>query len=83
MRLENHIATLLYRYQCVVVPGFGAFLSQIKPAYLQRDSNTLYPPYKELSFNAQLIKKDGLLVSHIAQLENTRGYVGSGGCHAC
>jgi hypothetical protein len=71
MRLENHIATLLYRYQCVVVPGFGAFLSQIKPAYLQKDSNTFYPPYKELSFNAQLNKNDGLLVSHIAQSENS------------
>ena len=71
MGLENHIATLLYRYQCVVVPGFGAFLSQIKPACLQRSSNTFHPPYKELSFNAQLDKNDGLLVSHIAQLENT------------
>lgn len=70
MGLENHIATLLYRYQCVVVPGFGAFLSQIKPAYLQRDSNTFYPPYKEISFNAQLHKNDGLLVSHMAELEN-------------
>lgn len=67
--LEKHITTLLYRYQCVVVPNFGAFLSQIKPASLQRDSNTFYPPYKELSFNAQLNTNDGLLVSHIANSE--------------
>lgn len=65
--LEKHIATLLYRYQCVVVPGFGAFLSQIKPASLQRESNTFHPPSKSLSFNAQLRSNDGLLVSHIAQ----------------
>ncbi len=69
MHLEEHIANLLYRYQCVVVPGFGAFLSQIKSASLQRDSNTFYPPYKELSFNARLDTNDGLLVSHIAQAE--------------
>ena len=69
MQLEVHIANLLYRYQCVVVPGFGAFLSQIKPASLQRDSNTFYPPFKELSFNARLDTNDGLLVSHIAQAE--------------
>jgi len=69
MQLEEHIADLLYRYQCVVVPGFGAFLSQIKSASLQRDSNTFYPPYKELSFNARLDTNDGLLVSHIAQTE--------------
>ena len=69
MQLEAHIANLLYRYQCVVVPGFGAFLSQIKSASLQRDSNTFYPPFKELSFNARLDTNDGLLVSHIAQSE--------------
>lgn len=69
MQMEVHIADLLYRYQCVVVPGFGAFLSQIKPASLQRDSNTFHPPYKELSFNARLDTNDGLLVSHIAQIE--------------
>ena len=69
MQLESHIAALLYRYQCVVVPGFGAFLSQIKSASLQRDSNTFYPPYKELSFNARLDTNDGLLVSHIAQTD--------------
>ena len=69
MQLEVHIADLLYRYQCVVVPGFGAFLSQIKSASLQRDSNTFYPPFKELSFNARLNTNDGLLVSHVAQAE--------------
>lgn len=69
MGLETHIASLLYRYQCVVVPGFGAFLSQIKSARLQRDSNTFHPPYKEISFNARLEANDGLLVSHIAQAE--------------
>lgn len=69
MQLENHISSLLYRYQCVVVPGFGAFLCQIKSASLQKESNTFLPPYKELSFNAQLHNNDGLLVSHIAQAE--------------
>lgn len=69
MGLETHIASLLYRYQCVVVPGFGAFLSQSKSAYLQADSNTFYPPYKEISFNARLDANDGLLVSHMAQIE--------------
>ena len=69
MDLEKHVASLLYRYQCVVVPGFGAFLCQIKSASLQSESNTFLPPYKELSFNAQLDKNDGLLVSHVAQAE--------------
>lgn len=69
MTVAHHIADLLYRYQCVVVPSFGAFLTQIKPAYLQEDSNTFYPPSKSVSFNSQLQTNDGLLVSHIAQAE--------------
>ena len=69
MDTAKYIGDLLYRYQCVVVPSFGAFLTQIKPAYLQADSNTFYPPSKTVSFNAQLQSYDGLLVSHIAQLE--------------
>ncbi len=70
MGIAEHIESLLYRYQCVVVPSFGAFLTQIKPAYLQKDSNTFYPPSKELSFNAQLKSNDGLLVSHISQSDH-------------
>lgn len=70
MDTTTHIADLLYRYQCVVVPSFGAFLTQIKPACLQDDSNTFYPPSKTVSFNAQLQSNDGLLVAHIARLED-------------
>ena len=69
MGISQYIETLLYRYQCVVVPSFGAFLTQNKPAYLQKESNSFFPPSRELSFNAQLHTNDGLLVSHIAQIE--------------
>lgn len=69
MNTAQHIEALLYRYQCVVVPSFGAFLTQIKPAFLQADSNTFFPPSKTVSFNSQLQTNDGLLVSHIAQEE--------------
>lgn len=69
MGIPHYIDSLLYRYQCVVVPSFGAFLTQKKPASLQKESNSFYPPTKELSFNTQLQTNDGLLVSHIAQAE--------------
>lgn len=71
MDTAKYIADLLYRYQCVVVPSFGAFLTQIKPAYLQADSNTFYPPSKTISFNPQLTSNDGLLVSHMAEMEKS------------
>lgn len=69
MGTAQTIESLLYRYQCVVVPSFGAFLTQNKPAYLQKESNSFFPPSRELSFNAQLQTNDGLLVAHIAQSE--------------
>jgi len=70
MRLEHYIAELLYRYNCVVVPEFGAFLANSSSARIDKERQTLYPPTKNLSFNRQLTKNDGLLVSHIANAKN-------------
>lgn len=69
MALEHYIAELLYRYSCVVVPGFGAFLTQRKSAVVDSVTNTFYPPTKVLSFNSQLTSNDGLLVSYMAGVE--------------
>lgn len=69
MVLEHYISELLYRYNCVMVPEFGAFLTQMKSAVLVESSNTLHPPSKEVSFNEQVSSNDGLLVSHISDVE--------------
>lgn len=69
MQIEKYISSLLYRYQCVTVPGFGAFLTEIKPAQIDADTNTFYPPKKLISFNANLKNNDGLLANHIALQE--------------
>lgn len=70
MRIDAYIKELLYNYNCIVVPGFGAFLAHGKSAELDSTTNTLIPPTKTISFNAQLTKNDGLLVSHIAKTKN-------------
>ena len=46
MKIEPYIAQLLYRYQCVTVPGFGAFLTEIQSAQLIESSNSFFPPKK-------------------------------------
>lgn len=69
MELKQSIEELLYRYNCVVVPGFGAFLTQTKSAVWQETTNTFYPPSKILSFNEQLTSNDGLLVAYVADVE--------------
>lgn len=71
MKIELYIAQLLYRYQCVTVPGFGAFLTEIQSAQLNESSNSFFPPKKIISFNAYLKNNDGLLANHIAQAEKT------------
>jgi len=71
MNIESYIAQLLYRYQCVTVPGFGAFLTEIQSAQLIESSHSFFPPKKMISFNAYLKNNDGLLANHIAQAEKT------------
>src|SRR5690606_20063547 len=67
MKLEKYIEQLLYRYQCVTVPEFGSFLTEIRPSKLKPNTYTFYPPKKVISFNALLKKNDGLLIHHISQ----------------
>jgi hypothetical protein len=69
MKIEQYISRLLYRYQCVTVPGFGAFLTEVQPAQLNESSNAFYPPKKLISFNPHLRNNDGLLANHIALSE--------------
>jgi nucleoid DNA-binding protein len=66
MKIANYIQDLLYRYECVILPGFGAFLSQKEPAYIDKETQTFHPPKKVVSFNSQLKKNDGLLANYIA-----------------
>lgn len=69
MQLDQYISDLLYRYECVILPGFGAFLTQIQSAQIHSTTHAFYPPKKKLSFNAQLTDSDGLLANYISKTE--------------
>jgi CCDC81-like prokaryotic HU domain 2/CCDC81-like prokaryotic HU domain 1/SPOR domain len=71
MNIHSYISQLLYRYQCVTVPGFGAFLTVIESAQLIESTHSFFPPKKIISFNAYIKNNDGLLANHIAQAEKT------------
>ena len=64
--INTYISDLLYRYECVIVPEFGAFLAHQKSATIEVVSNVFLPPRKEVSFNEQLQQNDGLLANHVA-----------------
>ena len=69
MQISQYISDLLYRYECVTLPNFGAFLSHPISARINEATSDFYPPQKQLSFNAQLKSNDGLLASYISELE--------------
>lgn len=71
MNLELYIAELLYRHQCVIVPDFGAFLTEINTAVLDETTHSFYPPRKVVSFNSNIKNNDGLVANHIALSSKT------------
>lgn len=69
MTLANYISELLYRYECVIIPDFGAFVTNNISAKVNHYTHTFYPPSKQLTFNANIKNNDGLLVNYIADKE--------------
>lgn len=69
MKLANYISDLLYRYECVIVPEFGGFVTNNKSAKIDKINNTLHPPYKQITFNSHLKNNDGLLANYIASAD--------------
>lgn len=70
MTISTYISDLLYRYECVILPGFGAFLTQNLPARIDENTHTFYPPSKVIAFNRQLQTNDGLLANYVASVES-------------
>lgn len=69
MNLANYISDLLYRYECVIVPNFGGFITNETSAKVNHFTHTFYPPKKQITFNSHLKNNDGLLANYIASVE--------------
>ncbi|MGV3638063.1 MAG: hypothetical protein ACO1NQ_10535 [Flavobacteriales bacterium] len=69
MGLERELHELLHEHDCVIVPGWGGFLAQYRPARIDEARALVHPPSKEVGFNRHLLRNDGLLTDHIAQRE--------------
>lgn len=69
MQLPTYISDLLYRYDCVIVPEFGAFVTQRVSAEVNTTNSTFLAPKKALLFNEQIKNNDGLLAQYIADVE--------------
>jgi nucleoid DNA-binding protein len=66
MYLDQHIAKLLEQHECVIVPDFGAFITNDRPCYINETEGKIYPSSKRLAFNPSLTFNDGLLINSIS-----------------
>lgn len=68
MLLTKYIKELLYQYECVTIPQFGAFLTRSFGIRVDNDG-LFYPSRKEVTFNQLLLANDGILAHYISQKE--------------
>ena len=67
MEINQYIKELLLLNDCVIIPEFGGFVANYKPATFE--NNQFFAPTKEIAFNNKLISNDGLLINYISDCE--------------
>ncbi|MBO7481093.1 MAG: SPOR domain-containing protein [Bacteroidales bacterium] len=70
MNLYSTIYQLVCDNDCVIIPGFGGFVTNRFPAEVDFSKQEFYPPSRKVAFNENLSLSDGLLVNYISQSEN-------------
>ncbi len=66
MNLAKEISFLLYKHNCVILPGFGAFLINEKPAERSAVAQYATPKQEVINFNRQITNNDGLVANHLS-----------------
>ncbi len=69
--LIRHIETLLLEHDCVIIPGFGGFITYYTPARHNVNDHSFFPPSKTVGFNSSLKINDGLLIQAYMQAHET------------
>lgn len=64
--ISAYIRELLFRHDCVIIPGFGAFIGNYFHARIDRKEGVFYPPARMITFNRHLTGNDGLLIGHVS-----------------
>jgi len=66
MNLQESIKALLQEQECVVIPDFGGFVTNYKPAFIHPKTEYVQPPSKQVTFNVNLTNNDGLVANYIS-----------------
>jgi nucleoid DNA-binding protein len=67
--IEKYICDLLYKYDSIILPGFGTFIVKNFPASINSIDNSLTPPSSHIVFNAASKNNDGILANYISEKE--------------
>ena len=67
MDIAIYIKEFILKNECVILPGFGGFISKYCPANIDPGKKILTPPSKEIEFQKDLKKDNGLLINYIAK----------------
>ena len=70
MKMETYISDLLYRHDCVIIPGLGGIITNYRSAQIHPVSHTIRPPSKSIRFNVNLQEDDGLLANYVSSCES-------------
>ncbi len=65
--IKSFIRELLFCHDCVIIPGFGGFISNHIPAQIDKPAGMFHPPVRQVSFNRNLSNNDGLLAGRISE----------------
>ena len=67
VEINQYLKELLILNDCVIIPEFGGFVANYKPATIV--NNQFSAPTKEIAFNNKLVSNDGLLINFISESE--------------
>lgn len=70
-QLAQHIEALLLENDCVILPGFGGFVTHYTPAVRMDEEHRFLAPSRKIGFNAQLKLNDGVLVQSYMSVYDT------------
>lgn len=68
-KISKYISELLFIHDCVIIPDFGGFIANSNRTIVT-NGTVFFPPSKQLVFNKNLTRNDGLLINFIAEKEN-------------
>lgn len=63
--ISKEVCELLRAHDCVILPGFGGFVSGYAPASVHPVTHVFQPPHKHVLFNRNLKTDDGLLLNRL------------------